>query len=216
MQRAIDAVWAEFIASANTNSAPAVNVSVKTSPGAAGITVMPSFDWTWDKQIYQRWMNWSKWAKHALKAMEGDSEESKVSYHHHWLNIEGMHKMEHWKTQGFLIKYSDWLELSEDDKKKKFPDNLTESYFTMVESVLAPKSNPLLAIEELHHLKQNSMTSSEFHALITKTVKRCKFPNIKAEEKAIRDTLYLGMNSQHVRDKCITLLNNGKNLQQNF
>ena len=155
-------------------------------------------------------MNWSKWAKHALKAMEGDSEESKVSYLHHWLNIEGMDKIEHWKTQGVLIKHSGWLELSEDDKKKKFPDNLTESYFTMVESVLSLKSNPLLAIEELHHLKQNSMTSSEFHALITKTVKRCKFPNIEAEEKAIRDTLYLGMNSQHVRDKCITLLNNGK------
>ena len=61
--------------------------------------------------------------------------------------------------------------------------------------MLAPKSNPLLAVEELHFVKQGSMNSGEFHAHITKIVKRCKYPNAAAEERAIRDTIFMGMNS---------------------
>ena len=52
--------------------------------------------------------------------------------------------------------------------------------------MLAPKSNPLLAVEELHFAKQGSMNSGEFHAHVVKIVKRCKFPCAKAEERAIR------------------------------
>ena len=48
--------------------------------------------------------------------------------------------------------------------------------------MLAPKSNPLLVVEELHFVKQGSMNSGEFHAYITKIVKRCIFPNAEAEE----------------------------------
>ena len=73
--------------------------------------------------------------------------------------------------------------------------------------MLAPKSNPLLAVEELHFAKQGSMTSGEFHSHIVKIDKRCKFPNPEAEERAIRDTISLGMNSQWARDKAINLMN---------
>ena len=34
-----------------------------------------------------------------------------------------------------------------------------ESYFTLFESLLASKSNPLLAVEELHFAKQRFLTS---------------------------------------------------------
>ena len=54
-------------------------------------------------------------------------------------------------------------------------------------------------------MKQGSMTSGEFHGQITKTVKRCNFPNLEAEERAIRDMLFLGMNSTRTRDKAINL-----------
>ena len=37
--------------------------------------------------------------------------------------------------------------------------------------------------------------------------KRCKFPNPEAEERAIRDAIFLGMNSQRARDKAINLMN---------
>ena len=37
------------------------------------------------------------------------------------------------------------------------------------------------------------MTSGEFHSHIVKIAKRCKFPNPEAEERAIRDAIFLGM-----------------------
>ena len=77
----------------------------------------------------------------------------------------------------------------------------------MFELLLAPKSNPLLAVKELHFAKQGSMTSGEFHSHIVKIAKRCKFPNPEAEERAIGDAIFLGMNSQWARDKAINLMN---------
>ena len=65
----------------------------------------------------------------------------------------------------------------------------------------------MLAVEELHFAKQGSMTSGEFHSHIVKIAKRCKFPNSEAEERAIRDAIFLGMNSQRARDKAINLMN---------
>ena len=82
-----------------------------------------------------------------------------------------------------------------------------ESYFTLFQLLLAPKSNPLLTVKELHFGKQGSMTSGEFHSHIVKLAKRCKFPNPEAEERAIRDAIILGMNSQWARDKAINLMN---------
>ena len=57
------------------------------------------------------------------------------------------------------------------------------------------------------------MNSGEFRAHITKIVKSCKFPNAEAEERAIRDTIFMGMNSTKARDKAINLMNKeGKEL----
>ena len=57
------------------------------------------------------------------------------------------------------------------------------------------------------------MDSGEFHAHVVKIAKRCKFPCTKAEERAIRDTIFLGMNSTQARDKAINLMNEeGKEL----
>ena len=84
---------------------------------------------------------------------------------------------------------------------------MLESYFTLFELVLSPKSNPLLAVEESYFAKQGSMTSGEFHSHIVNIAKRCKFPNPEVEERAIRDAIFLGMNSQWARDKAINLMN---------
>ena len=51
------------------------------------------------------------------------------------------------------------------------------------------------------------MKSGEFHSHIVKIAKRCKFPDPEAEERAIRDAIFLGMNSQQARDKAINLMN---------
>ena len=83
--------------------------------------------------------------------------------------------------------------------------------------MLAHNSNLLLAVEELHFAKQGSMNSGDLHAHVVKIAKRCKFPCAKAEEKAIRDTIFLGMNSTWARDKAINLMNEeGKELTVEF
>ena len=139
--------------------------------------------------------------------MEDDSEKSKISYFHHWIDGEGIGHIESWKNNKILISQLEYDKLEEHQKEGKYSS----------EQMLAPKSNPLLAVEELRFTKQGSMTSGEFHSYIMKIAKRCQFPNLTAEERGIRDAIFLGMNSQQARDKAINLMNEkGKELTVEF
>ena len=107
--------------------------------------------------------------------------------------------------------------LEERDRKGKYSLDKIESYFTLCENILTPRSNPLLAVEELHLAKQGSMTSEEFYSHILQIVKRCQFPNQEAEERAVRDAIFIGMNNQRARDKAINLMNEeGKEVKEDF
>ena len=183
---------AHYQAILNDRSAATIQTSLKVSSGANGFKVMDPFAWTKDKSIYQRSQLWSEKARLALDAMEGDSEKIKISYFHHWINGEGMGHIESWKNNKTLICQSAYNALEEEEKEGKYSSESIESYFTLFELLLAPKSNPLLAVEELHFPKQGSMTSGEFHSHIVKIAKRCKFPNPQAEERAIRDAIFFG------------------------
>ena len=208
---------AQYQALLNDRSAAAIATNLKVTSGANDFKVMDPFDWTKDKAIYQRWQLWSEKARLTLDAMEGDSEKTRTSYFHHWINGEGMGHIESWKNNKTLIHQSEYDRLQEQQKEGKYSSEKIESYFTLFESLLAPKSNPLLAVEELHFTKQGSMTSEEFHSHIVKIAKRCQFPNLEAEERAIRDAIFLGMNSQWTRDKAINLMNDeGKELTVEF
>ena len=128
-----------------------------------------------------------------------------------------MGKIESWRNKKIFISQEDYDKLEEDEKEGKYSSEKIESYFTLFELLLAPKSNPLLAVEELRFAKQGSMDSGEFHAHVVKIAKRCKFPCAKAEERAIRDTIFLVMNSTRARDKAINLMNEeGKELKVEF
>ena len=125
--------------------------------------------------------------------------------------------IESWKNNKTLIHQSEYDRLDEHQNEGKYSSEKIESYFTLFKSLLAPKSNPLLAVEELHFTKQGSTTSGEFHSHIVKIAKRCHFPNPEAEERAIRDAIFLGMNSQWATDKAINLMNEeGKELTVEF
>ena len=181
--------------------------TLKVSSGSQGFRVMDPFDWTHDKNIYQRWQLWSMKARLALDAMEGDNEKTKISYLQHWLDGKGIDKIKGWMNSKILISQEDYDSLEERDRDGKYPADKVESYFTLVENILTPRSNPLLAVEELHVAKQGSMTSQDFYSHILQIVKRCQFPNPEAEERAIRDAIFIGMNSQRARDKAINLMN---------
>ena len=168
---------------------------------------MTPFDLTRDKAIYQRWQIWSEKARPTLGEMEGDSEKTKISYFHHWVDTEVMAQIESCKNNKTFISQEDYEKLDETRREGKYSLDKIESYFTLFENMLAPKSNSLLAVEEFCFVKQGSMISEEFHAHITKIVKICKFPCAKAEERAIRYTIFLEINSTKVRDKAIYLMN---------
>ena len=140
----------------------------------------------------------------------------KISYLHHWLNGEGIAKIEGWKNSKILLSQEEYDKLA--DKTGKYSLDKIESYFSLCELVLTPRSNLLLAVEDLYLNKQGSMTSGEFHSHILKIVKRCQFPCQQAEERAVRDTIFMGMNSQRVRDKAINLMNEeeGKQVSVEF
>ena len=128
-----------------------------------------------------------------------------------------MGKIESWKNKKILISQEEYDKLDENQKEGKYSSEKIASYFTLFESLLAPKSNPLLAVEELCFAKQDSMDSGEFHAHIVKIANRCRFPCAKAEERAIRDTIFSGINSTWTGDKAINLMNEEeKNSQWNF
>ena len=206
---------AHYQAILNERGTATLPTSLKISSGSHGFKVMDPFNWTKDKSIYQRWQLWSEKARLALDAMEGDSEKTKISYFHHWINGERMRHIESWKNSNTLISQSTYDEL--ESKEGKYSSEHIEGYFTLFELLLAPKSNPLLAVEDLHFTKQGSMTSGEFHSHIVKIAKRCQFPNPEAEERAIRDAIFLGMNSQWARNKAINLMNEeGKELTVDF
>ena len=60
-----------------------------------------------------------------------------------------MGHFESWKNNKTLIHQSEYDGLEEHQKEGKYSSEQIESYFTLFESLLAPKSNPLLAVEEL-------------------------------------------------------------------
>ena len=91
--REIAKAHAHYQALLNERSAAVIPTSLKVTSGASGFRVMDPFDWTKDKAIYQRWLMWSERARHTLDAMEGDSEKTKISYFHHWIDGEGMGKI---------------------------------------------------------------------------------------------------------------------------
>ena len=197
----------QYQATIKENHTPTLPSTLKVTSGSNGFRIMDPFDWTMDKTIYQRWQLWSHKARLTLDAMKGDSENTKISYFHHWINREGISKIEGWKNNKILISQSDYDAL--EDKTGKYSSDKIESYFTLFELSLTPGSNPLLADEDLYPAKQGSMTSGEFHSHILKIVKRCQFPCQKAEERATRDAIFMGMNSQWARDKAINLMNEG-------
>ena len=208
------AQYEEFLKASHAQNFPS---TLKVTSSSDGFRVMDPFDWTMDKNIYQRWQLWSHKARLALDAMERDNEKTKISYLHHWLDGKGISKIKGWKNSKILISQEDYDALEERDRKGKYSLDKIESYFTLCENILTPRSNPLLAVEELHLAKQGSMTSEEFYSHVLQIVKRCQFPNQEAEERAIRDAIFIGMNSQRARDKAINLMNEeGKEVTVEF
>ena len=94
--------------------------TLKVTSSSEGFRVMDLFDWTLDKNIYQRWQLWSHKARLALDAMEGENEKTKISYLHHWLDGKGISKIKGWRNSKTLISQEEYDALEERDRKGKY------------------------------------------------------------------------------------------------
>ena len=120
---------AQYQATINENRAPTLPRTLKITSGSNGFRIMDPFDWTRDKTIYQRWQLWSHKARLALDAMEGDSENTKISYFHHWINGEGISQIKGCKNNKTLISQSDYDALP--NKEGKYSSEKIELLYTV-------------------------------------------------------------------------------------
>ena len=109
--------YKELLKASRTQNFPS---TLKITSSSEGFRVMDPFDWTMDKNIYQRWQLWSHKARLALDAMEGDTEHTKIPYLHHWLNGSGISKIKGWKNSKVLISQEEYDALEERDRKGKY------------------------------------------------------------------------------------------------
>ena len=141
--RQIEKAHAQYQDLLKESRAATLPTTLKVTSGSDGFRVMDPFDWTMDKNVYQRWQLWSHKTRLALEAMEGDTEKTKISYLQHWLNGEGISKIEGWKNSKILISQSDYDEL--EIKTGKYSLDKIESYFTLCELTLTPKVKPFVS-----------------------------------------------------------------------
>ena len=113
----------------NDRSAATIQTSLKVSSGANGFKVRDPFNWTKDKSIYQRWQLWPEKDRLTLDAMEGDSEKTKISYFHHWINGDGMGHIKSWKNSKTLIHQSAYDAL--ENTEGKYSSERIESSFIL-------------------------------------------------------------------------------------
>ena len=85
-QRQMDKTHVQYEELLKASHAQNFPSTLKVTSSSEGFGVMDPFDWTMDKNIYQRWQLWSHKARLALDAMEGDNDKTKISYLHHWLD----------------------------------------------------------------------------------------------------------------------------------
>ena len=60
------------------------------------------------------------------------------------------------------------------------------------------------------------MTLAEFFFKASKSARQSNFPNKEAEERAMRDMIYRGLDSQRVKDRCINSYNNAEEISIEF
>ena len=122
--------------------------------------------------------------------MEGDSENAKISYFYHWINGEGISKIEGWKNNKIFISQSDYDALP--NKEGKYSSDKIESYFTLFELSLTPRSNPLLAVEDLYLAKKRLYDFWRISLPYTQNCKKMSIPMPKGRGKSHQGCYFHG------------------------
>ena len=129
IQRQMEETRAQYQELLKASCAQKLSSTLKVTSSTDGFRVMDAFDWTNDKNIYQRWQLWSHKARLALNAMEGHSDTAKISYIHHWLDGKGISKIQGWMNSKILISQEEYDALEERDRKGRYSSDKIELLF---------------------------------------------------------------------------------------
>ena len=144
-QRQMDKMHAQYEELLKTSCAQNFPSTLKVTSSSEGFRVMDPFDWTSDKNIYQRWQLWSHKARLALDAMEGDNEKTKISYLHHWLDGKGISKIKGWRNSKTLITQAEYDALEERDRKGKYSLRQSRELLFISRKYLDPQVKPFVS-----------------------------------------------------------------------
>ena len=110
-------------------------------------------------------------------------EEQQCHFLIYWLGDPDADLVEKWTMDGRLTK----------DSKKNL-----ESYWTLFKQYITPKSNGLIAVVELKHLFQGSMTLEEFNTRARILIEEAEFPTNAMTQRMLRDTVIIGITDDKI------------------
>ena len=144
-------------------------------------------DWTDDNGLFHRFKCWKRKCQSLIHwQLYEVPEDQQCHFLIYWLGDTGADLVKKWTMNG---------RLTEDSKKK------LESYWTLFEQCITTKSYGLIAVVELKHLFQGSMTLEEFNTRARILMEEAKFPTNAMKQRMLRDTVITGTTDDKIWTK---------------
>ena len=153
-----------------------------------GIDKGPEMDWTNDNGLDECYRKWKKKVEVLFKGPLNSAVDSiKCNYIIYWSGDHGMDLVDKWEGEGKI-----------DDTNR----NTLITYWNLFEEYIHPQTNQLIAVVELKHLFQGSMTLEDFHTKALCLVTQAGHEGA-TKERVLRDTIISGITSDKIRGKIV-------------
>ena len=153
-----------------------------------GIDKGPVMDWINDSGLDECYRKWKERVEVLFKGPLSTANDGvKCNYIIYWIGDHGMDLVDKWE-----------IETKINDGNR----NNIQTYWDLFEEYIHPQTNQLLAVVELKHLFQGSMTLEDFHTKALCLVKQAGY-EWAPKEKVPRDTIISGIASEKIRAKVV-------------
>ena len=153
-----------------------------------GIDKGPEMYWTNDNDLDECYKKWKKKVEVLFKGpLNSAIDAIKCNYIIYWSGDHGMDLVDKWEGEGKI-----------DDTNR----NTLVTYWNLFEEYIHPQTNQLIAVVELKHLFQGSMTLEHFHTKALCLVKQAGHEGA-TKERVLRDTIISEISSDKIRGKIV-------------
>ena len=148
-----------------------------------GIDKGPVMDWTNDSELDEHYRKWKKSVEVLFKGpLSLVNDAVKCNYIIYWSGDHGMDLVGKWTNENKI-----------NDGNK----DTIQTYWTHFEEYIHPQTNKLLAVVELKHLFQGTMSSEDFHTKALRLVKQAGYEGA-AKDQVLRNTIISGIASEKI------------------